>query len=117
MRKGRLAIGDQLEVLVLGDAEGAVDMEVPSLAEDGAGRGACLNQGEGVGIAFHRVLGETGGAEGGGVYDSHSDANLLPNARLHEFRHKVLDVKHFRWLIGGEFLNVLQLLLDDASPG
>ena len=46
-----------------------------------------------------------------------ADTDLPPDGRLHEFWLRVLDIKYFRRLPGGKFLNVLQLLLNNASSG
>ena len=46
-----------------GDAEGALDVEVPGLAEDGDHRGSGFDQGADVAVLMHRVLGEARAAE------------------------------------------------------
>ena len=57
--------GDQHDVLVLGDAEGAVDVEVPALAEDGDDGGSGVEELADVAVLFDGVLGEAGAAECG----------------------------------------------------
>ncbi len=57
--------GDELEVFFLGDAEGAVDMEIPGLAEDGDRRGCGFDEMADVGVAVDGVAGEARGTEGG----------------------------------------------------
>src|SRR5450759_1176309 len=56
--------GDEDEVLVIGDAEGAFDVEVPGLAEDGDDGGAGFDERADVAVLMHGVLGEAGAAEG-----------------------------------------------------
>src|ERR1017187_6106712 len=58
-------LGDEDEVLVVGDAEGAFDVEVPGLAEDGDDGGAGFDEGADVAVLMDGVLGEAGAAEGG----------------------------------------------------
>src|ERR1019366_7403320 len=55
--------GDEDEVLVVGDAEGAFDVEVPGLAEDGDDGGTGFDQGADVAVLMDGVLGEAGAAE------------------------------------------------------
>src|ERR1022692_1693566 len=57
--------GDEDEVLVLGDAEGAFDVEVPGLAEDRDDGGTGFDQGADVAVLMDRVLGEARAAERG----------------------------------------------------
>ena len=55
--------GDEDEVLVVGDAEGAFDVEVPGLAEDGDDGGAGFDEGADVAVLMDGVLGEARAAE------------------------------------------------------
>ena len=57
--------GDEDEVFVVGDAEGAFDVEVPGLAEDGDDGRAGFDEGAHVAVLVHGILGEAGAAEGG----------------------------------------------------
>src|ERR1022692_4456378 len=57
--------GDEDEVLVLGDAEGAFDVEVPGLAEDRDDGGTGFDQGAHVAVLMDRVLGEARAAARG----------------------------------------------------
>ena len=57
--------GDEDEVFVFGDAEGAFDVEVPGLAEDGDDGGAGFDEGAHVAVLVDGVLGEARAAEGG----------------------------------------------------
>ena len=56
--------GDQLEILFLGDAQGALDVQVPGLAEHRDRRRARFHQRAHVAVFLHRVAGEPRGAEG-----------------------------------------------------
>src|SRR5207248_9538664 len=56
--------GDDVEVFLLGDTEGAADVQVPAFAEDGDdGRGG-VDELADVAVLVHRVFGEAGGSEG-----------------------------------------------------
>ena len=60
----RHGFGDQLQVLFLGDAQRALHVQVPALAEDRDHRRARFHQRAHVAVLLHRVLGEARGAEG-----------------------------------------------------
>ena len=56
---------DDRQVLFLGDAEGALGVQVPAFAEDGDDGGAGLHKLLDARVRLHRMAGETGGAESG----------------------------------------------------
>ena len=58
-------LGNENEVFVVGDAEGASDVEIPGLAEDGDDGGAGFDQGADVAVLMHGVPGKARAAEGG----------------------------------------------------
>ena len=57
--------GDEDEVFVVADAEGAFDVKVPGLAEDGDDRSAGFDKGSNIAVLVDRIPGESRAAEGG----------------------------------------------------
>ena len=70
--------GDEDEVFVVADAEGAFDVKVPGLAEDGDDRSAGFDEGADVAVLMDRIPGEARAAEGGepGVVQGELGARL-----------------------------------------
>ena len=53
-------IVDDLQVLFKRDTQGASDVEIPGLSEDGNGRGSGVRQLLRIGVGLHRVAREVG---------------------------------------------------------
>src|SRR5688572_17401579 len=58
-------VGDQLQILFERNAQGAVEMQVPGLADSGRGLGSGVHWSQRVGSALDRIAGEARRAERG----------------------------------------------------